>query len=69
MMLLGREKDLVRGVIQKWAKILRGAGFIMSEKSNLGPTQCLKWFGKDVDLKPGRIESTDGAMDMALVSG
>jgi hypothetical protein len=66
-MVVGLDKDRVRGVTMNWVQVLESKGFKVSPKSILEPTGLLKFLGKKVDLVGGGLLNLEGGLQQGLV--
>ena len=48
--------------------LLRRAGFIVGEKSETTPTECISFIGKQIDTKAGTVGNATGALPGAFRS-
>ena len=62
ILFVGHDPGEVAAVTGSAAHLLRGAGFIISEKSVLTPQRSLRCMGKDVDLQRRRVAPTASAV-------
>ena len=66
LLFLGRDGVVVGKVARRARSLLVAAGFIISDKSVLEPTQHIPWLGKEFNLVEGVISNSEGSLAMAV---
>ena len=62
ILLSARRKARLRRAVRDCIALLRRAGFIVGEKSETFPTECISFIGKQIDTKAGTVGNVTGAL-------
>ena len=62
ILLSARRKGRLPRAVRDCAALLRLAGFIVGEKSETSPTECIGFIGKQIDTRAGTIGNATGAL-------
>ena len=62
ILLSARRKARLRRAVSDCIALLRRAGFIVGEKSETSPTECISFIGKQIDMKAGTVGNATCAL-------